>query len=271
MKRTHNMGFRQRVVKVDLRHSLMPDRRWPEIRLQSSMTVSELKNKLYANTGTHPSDMTLYAYAPYNVQQTQVLLDNDSANLDTYGIEDGHIIYIRAATSSRSDTTYPVGSSRMNFSNSRLQKHYQEQLQRCQELGDDEAFEKYKMSDDDYALRAQDLRNFISQMRTRAGLKVADDPSSKNAKTIAELKEEYTIGTRCSVSPGEIRGSVQFVGIVNNKTLIGVELDEPLGNSDGTINGTRVFNARGGKYAGFYPPEQVEVGDFPEVDPFDIT
>lgn len=48
---------------------------------------------------------------------------------------------------------------------------------------------------------------------------------------------------------------------------VGVKLDEPSGNSNGTIEGTQLFVAQE-NHGIFVRPKELQVGDFPEVDPF---
>ena len=52
---------------------------------------------------------------------------------------------------------------------------------------------------------------------------------------------------------------------------VGVELDEPMGKNDGKHpSGKQIFVCeKGDKYGMFVRPDNVEVGDFPERDPFD--
>jgi tubulin-folding cofactor B len=61
---------------------------------------------------------------------------------------------------------------------------------------------------------------------------------------------------------------VKYVGKIMDKGVgyfIGVKLDEPYGNSSGTIKGVKYFDAPD-KYATFVRPDKLEVGDFPELD-----
>jgi tubulin-folding cofactor B len=44
-----------------------------------------------------------------------------------------------------------------------------------------------------------------------------------------------------------------------------VELDEPWGNTDGSITGVAYFECQS-KYGIFRRPSEIEVGDFPELD-----
>ena len=46
-----------------------------------------------------------------------------------------------------------------------------------------------------------------------------------------------------------------------------MKLDEPLGDSDGTVEGKQ-FVECGNKYAAFVRPNEFEVGDFPPLDDF---
>lgn len=80
-------------------------------------------------------------------------------------------------------------------------------------------------------------------------------------------------GKRCRLLPEASdgrRGTVAFMGEVEGLPgmqgawWVGVKLDEPVGKSDGTVDGKRYFEAE--KNCGvFLRPERVEVGEFPEV------
>ena len=70
----------------------------------------------------------------------------------------------------------------------------------------------------------------------------------------------------------ERRGVIRFIGKVPEidqglQTWCGVEFDEPLGKNDGSIKGVYYFNCNPG-YGSFLKPQQIEQGDFPELDPF---
>ena len=47
--------------------------------------------------------------------------------------------------------------------------------------------------------------------------------------------------------------------------FVGVKLDEPLGNSNGTVKGVKYFQAED-KYGSFVRPNVIEIGDFPVLD-----
>eukprot|EP00977_Amphora_coffeiformis_P007257 scaffold1573_cov173-Amphora_coffeaeformis.AAC.14 len=74
---------------------------------------------------------------------------------------------------------------------------------------------------------------------------------------------------RCQVSPGERRGRVAFVGQIPEIGAgfwVGVVLDEPLGQNDGTFGGKLYFETPGVKYGCVVRGKNIQVGDFPERD-----
>ena len=72
---------------------------------------------------------------------------------------------------------------------------------------------------------------------------------------------------------GSRRGEVKYVGLVPELApgyWIGVQLDEPTGDSDGKVKGKTYFTAVGGsKFGLFIRPRDANFGDFPPVDEFD--
>lgn len=64
------------------------------------------------------------------------------------------------------------------------------------------------------------------------------------------------------------------------RVCVGIALDEPVGSTDGTDRKkgrtaekgvtTRLFECNGEKYGEFGRLDEVEVGDFPPLDPFDL-
>ncbi|KAK1934774.1 putative tubulin-specific chaperone [Babesia divergens] len=274
------MDIRSQSIKVDLRHSELRDRRWSEIRLDNCITIGELKQKLYSHCGTPTCNMALYAYDPNDMIQTQVFLDNDDMQLYTYGVKDGHVIYIcvlqrpcrnpNVATRSKyARLISSLANCPLKDTNSRMYEHYMQQLERCQAINSESAFQQYRMSDEEYDRRGRGLRNFIAQMRARTGGNPEEDNAKTQNKSLDELKREYPLESRCMVMPGALRGTVKFVGMVNNRKCIGIDLDEPFGKCNGSIGNIHYFSAKGDQYGAFYNYENVQIGDFPEVDPFD--
>lgn len=150
-------------------------------------------------------------------------------------------------------------------------------------LDDVSQVKKYVMSEADYDKREGTLRAWKrEQLKKNPHFKYSDAlPASGRAAAAAAagprapdvdyeddtLVEGMDVGARCSIRPGERRGTVAFVGKIDNKTgwWVGVRLDEPLGKTDGTASGKRYFDAEPG-YATFIRPTGVTVGDFPPID-----
>jgi tubulin-folding cofactor B len=81
-----------------------------------------------------------------------------------------------------------------------------------------------------------------------------------------------TVGDRCEIQPGGRRGRVAWVGSIlpDLEYWVGVILDEPVGQNDGTFKATgeRYFEAPP-RYGAYCRGKNVETGDFPERDLFD--
>ncbi|GAX20367.1 hypothetical protein FisN_9Hh079 [Fistulifera solaris] len=81
--------------------------------------------------------------------------------------------------------------------------------------------------------------------------------------------EHCVVGARCQVTPGQRRGHVAWVGGKEEDYWVGIILDEPVGQNDGTFvkTGRRYFECDD-KYGVYCRGKNVEVGDFPERDLF---
>jgi len=160
-------------------------------------------------------------------------------------------------------------------------------------LEDTSLVTKYEISEEAYNARADSYRKFKAA-------KVAEDPNwtmrgemerrraEKDGRPAppmearpppapkvedeefqAEAAGKVAVGDRCEAAGGR-RGEVMFVGKVPELPLgwwVGVKYDEPVGKNDGSVKGARYFECADG-YGGFLRPELVQVGDFPEDDPF---
>jgi len=101
-------------------------------------------------------------------------------------------------------------------------------------------------------------------MKPKAQIEISDDHMEEEAKAI-------TVGNWCEVIIGKRWGEVKFVGKVDKLGKgywVGIKLDEPLGDTTGSIDGNTYFSVPD-KYGLFIRPKEVVVGDFPEVDAFD--
>lgn len=141
------------------------------------------------------------------------------------------------------------------------------------QLEDVSQVQKYEMSDEAYQNRDDTFRKYKEEMRKK-------DPNfmKSTKKKIPEdfQKEEadlISVGSRCEVVLGARRGEVKFVGKVAELGAgfwIGIQLDEPTGDTDGSAKGVQYFEAQGGnKYGCFVRPKDMKVGDYPPANDFD--
>ena len=86
-----------------------------------------------------------------------------------------------------------------------------------------------------------------------------------------EESEGITVDARCQLNVGDRRGIVKYVGKVAGMGAgwwVGVLLDEPTGDSNGKFKSKTYFEA-GEKCAQFVRPNELALGDYPELDIFD--
>lgn len=132
----------------------------------------------------------------------------------------------------------------------------------------------FKLSEEEYANRADSVLNWKKQQHLGRFDPQFNQHKDYIQKQNEELAKNIEVGSRCRVIniEGERRGQVKYVGRIDQldkgeNVWVGVEFDEPVGKNDGLIGTLRVFESRP-KHGSFVKPKQVEVGDFPELDPF---
>ena len=128
---------------------------------------------------------------------------------------------------------------------------------RLAHLQDDETVDKFELSKEDYEARRDTVLAY--KQRNKMGRFAPSDPSADPVEPSTDALP--SVGERCEISPGARRGVVRFVGPTDfaRGHFVGVELDEPLGNGDGTVNG-RAYFSTGPKRAAFVKPEAVQTG-----------
>ena len=146
-------------------------------------------------------------------------------------------------------------------------------------LTDVSLVEKFRMSDEDYDKRQNSMRQYIKDQRSKdpnfklkqkgpAGAAASQDSLNPPG---ADSVEHISVGSRCEIMPGARRGTVRFVGEHANMTpghWVGVELDEPLGKSDGTAKGLTIFECKP-DFGAFVRGRNVTIGDFKVRDLMD--
>lgn len=236
----------QGTLRLDVTHNNLIQR-WHDILFDEDMCVGRVKEKLYRHGGTPAAHQELYLRR--GGSDTIFLMD-ESKTLRYYGARNGMEIHIK--------DTDPHSISLHGG------------------LEDVSQVEKYVMPDEVYdkmenSVRAIKRREQAAAARARAAAGEHEEPIEEEPQeSLEEVAARIPLGSRCEVNPGGRRGEVGYVGTVTGlKGLwVGVRLDEPQGMNDGTKDGKKYFECPGTKYGCFAKPENVDVGDFPPVDPF---
>lgn len=252
-------GMAQGGLRLDVTHSNLVQR-WHDIVFHDTMSILAVKEKLYRHGGTPCSMQELYLRrAPGDT----VFLMDDNKSLAYYGARCGMEMHIKD-----------------------LDPH---SISLHGGLEDVSQVEKYVMADEEY----DNMKNTVRAINREKAAKAAAELARKREAgedvgeelggggygggapavvelTIEEVQAAYAVGARCECDPGGRRGTVMHAGpIINAKGMfIGVKLDEPQGNNNGTKDGKKYFDCPGDKYGVFAKPANVRVGDYPELDPF---
>lgn len=218
-----------------------------ERRISPQWSVGHLKERLELITGIPPQSQELHYYPSQTSNTYQIIADDAATTVSSYGI-----------------TSY----SRIHV----LDKNPDSELSALAE--DTAVAEEFKLSEEEYAKR----QGSVLQWKQSNKLGRYDPEYVKKRNEALDENEskakEIEVGNRCRVIniQGERRGVVRFVGKINEldkgeNVWVGIEFDEPVGKNDGSIDGVRVFTSRP-NHGSFLKPKIVEVGDFPELDPF---
>ncbi len=128
------------------------------------------------------------------------------------------------------------------------------------------------MSDQDYDKLPMNVRKFKQMLKKNNpelfkkkefSYKIVTDPNYQK-----ELVDGINLADRCEILDSKLRGEIMYKGKVpdlGEGYFVGVGLDEPWGDSDGSINGVKYFEVMN-KYGVFKRPGDISVGDFPELD-----
>lgn len=192
---------------------------------------------------------------------------------------------------------YPIASSdekRIISSNEKYSKEQDEQIRVAQfEIGpysrlhvidtnpdsplrglEEEQVEGFKLSEEEYAKKSNTVLRWKKDNQLGRFDPQFEAEKQKKLQENLKISENIKVGDRCRVIniQGQRLGTVKYVGEIkqldsDGNIWVGVEFDEPLGRNDGLIDGTKYFDARH-NHGSFLKPKQVEVGDFPEEDPF---
>lgn len=235
-------------VRIDVTHSNL-SQRWHDVLVYLDCTVGDLKAKLFKKNGTLIDSMELFIRD--GLHGESMYMGDDSKTFRYYGGKNACEVFIR-------DTDPFSISAHGALENVAL-------------------VEKYIMPDSVYDQLPNSVRAHIRKER-------ATDPNFKinfnkkvpvttvSPSTPTNASETYQVGVRCEVNPGGRRGVVKYFGPMAGLPghWIGVDLDEPLGQNDGHgPDGVKYFECKpGGVYGCFAKCYNVNVGNYPEIDPF---
>ncbi|PLW52627.1 hypothetical protein PCANC_06274 [Puccinia coronata f. sp. avenae] len=235
---------------------------YSERRWTPHLTIAELKSKLQPITGI-PADsqrLALNHLPGQSDSSRSVLLDNDQLTLLDYGVQEGATIDVVDMD--------PHAASQAG------------------QYNDVSQVDKFELPKEEYEKRSDSLLAF--KMRNKLGRFSDSDSAAHKQDPVrpmidqSELHERYPLGARCLIAsrnPSSVqsehsssRGTVRFVGPVefNQKHpfWIGVELDEPSGKNDGSVDSHRYFTCPPSRGI-FVQPDRITIGDFPPIDLLD--
>lgn len=237
----------QGMCRMDVTHSNLTIR-MHDIQFDLDMTLLEVKAKLYRHGGTGSESQELFLRRGNG---DTVRMGDDSKTLRFYGAGNDMSIFIK--------DNDPFSLSKNGG------------------LEDVSQVQKYEISEEAYEKRESTVRKFrreqAEQKKAELEAKLAaGEAAPERPATPDNVAELFPVGSRCEVNPGGRRGSIEYLGPVGKVqgTFLGIRLDEPQGMNDGTKDGHRYFDCPGEGYGCFMrpDPEQVLVGDYPELDPF---
>jgi len=224
-------------------------------RLSLHLTILEIKEKLYHHCGTSPGFMELHLQnTNVGLGGTVAVMNDNSKKLGFYSPQNGMTIHIVDKDPSS--------------------------LAKSGWLENVNLVKKYQISEEDYDKREKTVRNYKREQlakdpnwKPKCQMDVPGKENTREPPPGKETVEGVEEGMRCEVQPGARRGVVMFVGEPKEGGglapgyWVGVKFDEPLGMNDGTVKGVKYFESPA-RHGAFVRGKNIQVGDFPEIDPF---
>lgn len=212
-----------------------------ELRFQDTQTLNDVKEALSRKFGTLPEYMKLKLLKNNGDQRPLSEYDEDKTLKDLM-IEDFDTIHVIDLN--------PNGELVQN------------------NLDDIAAVKKYEISEDDYLKRPNNVREFRKKLMKdpeyKKKIKESQGPSyEEEAKLI-------NVGDRCLLGDGTRRGEVMYVGKCKEMGFgffVGVKLDEPMGDMNGSVGGNKYFECEN-NYGLMVRPNYVKTGNYPPIDEF---
>jgi tubulin-folding cofactor B len=213
-----------------------------EIRFYKSQKIFEVKQVLYRKFGTLPECMKLKLIKTTGEEQPFSNFD-DERSLKELKVDDLDTIHVTDLN--------PNSVLVMN------------------NFDDLSTVKKYEISEEDYMKREDNARKFKQKLMNDPNYKAMIE--SNQGPTYEMEAAQLKLGDRCLLGDGFRRGDIKYVGMVKelgHGFWVGVKLDEPLGENNGSIKNKAYFECVN-KYGIFVRPDYVKVGDFPPEELFD--
>ena len=227
-------------IKLNVTHSIMTGLNLQELRFDRRLPLIDIKKQLEQKCGSKSQFMTLHLRDQNGVFMQE--MSNLEESLQFYGAQDYFEIHV---IDSDPDTV-------------------------LKDLANPTEYVKYEISDEDYDKREKTFRKFKQQM-------LAQNPGfmtqNQHGPTYQQAEASVIqVGQRCKTMLGGNRlGEVMYVGLVptlGGGYWVGVKLDEPTGNTNGSCGGHIYFQCIDG-FGQFFRPLDIQIGDFPPEDTFD--
>lgn len=238
------------LVSVHISHNYLKANMM-SIRLSLSATIDQIKDKLYRHTGTPPEWQVLVLKNPAG--EVVCEMSEGQRPLGYYGIK--HDFEIKVVDQNPHSLAKGGG------------------------LEDVSLIKKYVMPEEVYDQRPGTVRAWKREQLAKdpnwkppVAQTMPKNPATPSTPaTTAEEAAQYTVGARCECSPGGKRGEIAFIGETKFSPgyWIGVILDEPRGNNDGSVKGVRYFECDD-KFGIFCKAINVKQGDYPDITMEDL-
>ena len=209
------------------------------IRLDPSLSLGAVKEKIKMKVGVEPADMELQLQMPDGGAESIFALADDAATLASVGALTG----MKVVVTSRADAAFDASAAAV--------------------------VEKVTISDEAYAARGNNVRSFKAGMPK----KKKAPPATDETGAAAGAALLGALGRRVRLSKSGAEGTLRFVGGSGGEDnclgaaaeklpkgwWAGVELDGGAGKHDGEVNGERLFSCAAGNSGAMVRPEGLEV------------
>ncbi|KAI5950734.1 hypothetical protein KGF54_003808 [Candida jiufengensis] len=246
----------------DLNIFITSDLTSSERRISPQWNLKYLKLKLEQITGIEPKNQ-LIQYFPNKYSNEFIKIESQPNEQE----EDTLLSNLNIKNYSRLHIIDLDPNSTTNQISSTISPSIQNQKNQEQE--------EFKLSEEEYQKRSNTVLSWKQQQKLGRFDPDYEIMQNKINHENQEQLQKIKVGLRCRIIniEGERRGLVKFVGKIEDldkgkNDWVGIEFDEPVGKNNGDIDGIQIFICKP-KHGSFVKPKQVEIGDFPELNPFD--